>query len=58
MDRKVKIGVLGAGLIGKRHIQHVLAERGLHFWPSLIQCCSGSRSRRNTVPNGFRALRQ
>jgi predicted dehydrogenase len=27
MDQKVKLAVLGAGLIGKRHIQHVLAER-------------------------------
>ncbi|WP_026203204.1 Gfo/Idh/MocA family protein [Rhizobium giardinii] len=26
MERKVKLAVLGAGLIGKRHIQHVLAE--------------------------------
>jgi predicted dehydrogenase len=26
MDRKVRLAVLGAGLIGKRHIQHVLAE--------------------------------
>lgn len=26
MERKVKLAVLGAGLIGRRHIQHVLAE--------------------------------
>lgn len=26
MERKVRLAVLGAGLIGKRHIQHVLAE--------------------------------
>lgn len=26
MDQKVKLAVLGAGLIGRRHIQHVLAE--------------------------------
>jgi len=27
MDRKVRLAVLGAGLIGKRHIQHVLAAQ-------------------------------
>ena len=26
MTRKVKLAVLGAGLIGKRHIEHVRAE--------------------------------
>ncbi|TKD45108.1 MAG: Gfo/Idh/MocA family oxidoreductase [Mesorhizobium sp.] len=40
MTQRVKLAVLGAGLIGKRHIQHVLAERSAQLSavvdPSLV----------------------